>query len=103
MKLSRLLPVSIMLIALLAIIVSPQRVLAQRPIGIDVSDYQSASIDWNAIKNTYGVTFAWAKASEGNGTTGGSHFPTYVANAKAAGVIIGAYHYARYDLHAGTN
>lgn len=106
MNSSRLLRVSIVLIALLAMIINPQRALAQRAYGIDVSDYQSASINWNTLKNTYGITFGWAKASEGNSSgsgSGGGNFTTYVANAKNAGVIIGAYHYARYDLHAGTN
>ena len=66
-----------------------------------MSDWQSASINWSTLKNTYGVSFGWAKATEG---TGGAqaNFATYQANAKAAGVLIGAYHYARYDLHTGT-
>ena len=60
-------------------------------VGIDVSDYQSPSINWSTLKNTYGITFGWAKASEGTSSTtaGGANFPTYEANAKAAGVIIG--------------
>jgi GH25 family lysozyme M1 (1,4-beta-N-acetylmuramidase) len=76
---------------------------AQRPIGIDVSDYQSPSIDWSTLKNSYGITFGWAKSSEGLSTSGGTQFPTYCANAKSAGVIIGPYHFARYDLNTGTN
>ena len=86
-------------------LVEPGRALAQRPIGIDVSDYQSASINWNTLKNTYGISFGWSKISEGTASgagSGGGHFTTYAANAKAAGVVIGAYHYARYDLHGGT-
>ncbi len=76
--------------------------MAARPIGIDVSDYQSASINWATLKNTYGIVFAWAKISEGGSSVGGTHFATYAANAKAAGVLIGAYHYARYDVNTGT-
>jgi GH25 family lysozyme M1 (1,4-beta-N-acetylmuramidase) len=89
----------------LGTLVGPERAMAQRPIGIDVSDYQSASINWNTLKNTYGIVFGWAKISEGTASgagSGGGNFKTYAANAKAAGVVIGAYHYARYDLHGGT-
>ncbi|EEF59547.1 GH25 family lysozyme [Pedosphaera parvula] len=94
------------IIITLGLVIAPTLALAQRPIGIDVSDYQSASINWATLKNTYNISFAWAKASEGTSSgsgSGGGNFPTYNANAKAAGVIIGAYHYARYDLHAGTS
>src|SRR2546421_10810059 len=82
--------------------ISAGRAAADRPIGIDVSDYQSASINWSTLKNTYGISFAWAKISEGGSSAGGSHFTTYAANAKAAGVLIAPYHYARYDLNPGT-
>ncbi len=89
----------------LGIIMAAGSVMAQRPIGIDVSDYQSATISWTTLKNTYGISFAWAKASEATCSTscGGGNWPTYVANAKAAGVYIGPYHFARYDLNPGTN
>ena len=65
---------------------------AQRPIGIDVSGYQSASLNWTTIKG-YGVSFAWAKASEGTSFTD-STFVGNANNGKAAGVYLGAYHYA---------
>ena len=45
----------------LELLAGPERALAQRPIGIDVSDYQSASINWSTLKNTYGISFGWAK------------------------------------------
>lgn len=86
------------------IFVSAGRALAARPIGIDVSEYQSASLNWNTLKNSYGITFGWAKAMEGMcASCGGDNWPIYCANAKAAGVIIGPYHFARYDLHTGTD
>jgi GH25 family lysozyme M1 (1,4-beta-N-acetylmuramidase) len=84
----------------LGMLAVPERSMAARPIGIDVSDYQSASINWVTLKNTYGISFGWAKISEGTASgsgSGGGNFTTYAANAKAAGVLIGAYHYARYD------
>ena len=66
--------------------------LAQRPLGTDVSHWQ-ASINWPGVKDT-GVTFAWAKATEGTYYTD----PTFSANedgAKGVGIYIGAYHFAR--------
>ncbi len=68
-----------------------QQALAQRPLGIDVSDYQM-SLNWTSVK-TNGIAFAWAKATEGltgNETT----FASHMANARANGVLIGAYHFA---------
>src|ERR1035441_9350224 len=99
---------SFMGIAMLALglgmLAGPERAVAARAVGIDVSDYQSASINWSTLKNTYGIVFGWAKCSEGTcaGACGGANFKTFAANAKAAGVLIGAYHYARYDLDGGT-
>lgn len=83
----------------LALIVGPGIVFAQRPLGIDVSDYQG-TIDWSSVR-TSGVAFAWAKATEGvtfNATT----FANNEANARTAGVLIGAYHFARPDVNIGT-
>jgi GH25 family lysozyme M1 (1,4-beta-N-acetylmuramidase) len=93
-----------MLVLGLGMLIGPERAVAARAVGIDVSDYQSASINWSTLKNTYGIVFGWAKCSEGTcaGACGGANFKTYAANAKAAGVLIGAYHYARYDLDPGT-
>jgi GH25 family lysozyme M1 (1,4-beta-N-acetylmuramidase) len=67
------------------------KVLAQRPLGIDVSHYQF-SIDWASVKSS-GVTFAWAKATEGV-TYNDDYFTINEGNARAAGVLIGAYHFA---------
>src|SRR5437867_2972585 len=75
----------------LQILIAPDRAIAQRPLGIDVSDYQG-SINWTSVKGA-GISFAWAKATEGTGT-GQSTFTANEANAAAAGVYIGAYHYA---------
>jgi autotransporter-associated beta strand protein len=71
---------------------------AQRALGIDVSSYQGASINWTSVKNS-GIVFAWAKATEG----AGFNDSTYIGNAnngKAAGVIMGAYHYAHPELNS---
>src|SRR6266436_8221310 len=84
----------------LGIAVGPRRVMAQRPLGIDVSGHQGSGIDWTSVQGS-GVTFAWAKATEGIGFAD-VDFTINETNAKAAGVLIGAYHYARPDLNLGT-
>lgn len=66
--------------------------LAQRPLGTDVSDYQT-NINWSAVKNAE-VVFAWAKATEGTYYTN-PFFASQQSGAKASGIYIGAYHYAR--------
>ena len=81
--------------------VGMERALAQRPLGIDVSSYQH-TITWPSVKSA-GIAFAWAKATEGSTNW---YYDAYFAGnesgAKAAGVLIGAYHFARYDLDQGT-
>lgn len=59
--------------------------------GIDVSAYQSAQ-DWKALKAD-GLTFAFAKASEGQ-KTHDPKFATHIKGVKAAGLVAGAYHFA---------
>lgn len=58
--------------------------------GVDVSDYQG-SIDWASAKAD-GITFAFAKATEGE-TLVDSKFASNWAGMKAAGVVRGAYHF----------
>src|SRR5467141_3351769 len=72
------------------------RALAQRPLGTDVSGYQP-SINWTTVKNA-GVTFAWAKATEGTGYVN-PYFTAQEAGAKGVGIYIGAYHFSRPSLH----
>ncbi|TQS01387.1 GH25 family lysozyme [Paenibacillus ottowii] len=58
--------------------------------GIDVSRYQG-NIDWKAVKAD-GISFAFIKASQGQRYVD----PTFTTNAKgarAAGVLLGAYHF----------
>ena len=71
---------------------------AQRARGIDVSTYQG-TVNWVSVRAA-GITFAWARATIGTGTD--ATFTNNSVNAKAAGVLIGAYHYARPDLDLGT-
>ena len=79
----------------LELAVGPGRALAQRALGIDVYS-GSGYITWSSVKSS-GVTWAWAKASEGYGYTD-SQIANNMNNARAAGVLIGPYHFARYDL-----
>jgi len=65
---------------------------AQRPLGIDVSSYQSNNVNWASVKSG-GYTFAWAKATEGV-SINDADFGVNEANAKSAGVPIGAYDFA---------
>ncbi len=80
----------------LFVVAGTMTVSAQRPVGTDVSHYQG-SINWTSVKNS-GVSFAWAKATESTTFTD-SFFASNEANAKAAGVLIGAYHFARPSSH----
>ena len=75
-----------------------ERAVAQRARGIDVSTYQG-TVNWTSVRAA-GKTFAWARATIGTGTD--ATFTNNSINAKAAGVLIGAYHYARPDLDLGT-
>jgi GH25 family lysozyme M1 (1,4-beta-N-acetylmuramidase) len=76
-----------------------RRLLMARAVGIDVSNYQS-TVNWSAVKANNRV-FAWAKATEGL-TFADAQFVNNMTHAKAAGVPIGGYHFARWDLHTGT-
>ncbi|HZV36877.1 MAG TPA: autotransporter-associated beta strand repeat-containing protein [Verrucomicrobiae bacterium] len=80
------------LLVLMAI--HPNRALAQRPVGIDVSDYQGTGINWTTVKND-GVTFAWTKATEGapGQYVSQASFTINENGGKSAGVYMGAYHY----------
>src|ERR1039457_6695477 len=74
-------------------------IFAQRPLGVDASRYQGGSINWTSVKNT-GVSFAWAKATEGL-TVNDTTITNNEVNAAAAGVLIGAYHFAHPETHLG--
>jgi lysozyme len=58
--------------------------------GVDVSDYQSAPIDWNKVR-TSGRAFAYARASIGTSHVDTTFAQNYAA-IKAAGLLRGAFH-----------
>ena len=90
-------PRSFQLALALALLCLARPVLGQRPMGTDVSSYQGSGINWAAVKGD-GVSFAWTKATESTNYIDGD-FTVNEANAKAAGVLIGAYHFARPSKH----
>lgn len=60
--------------------------------GVDVSHY-NAIADANAARGN-GITFAWCKATEGT-TYVDPTFANKVKQLKAAGIVVGAYHFLR--------
>ncbi|MDO0924743.1 GH25 family lysozyme [Streptomyces sp. TG1A-8] len=77
---------------------APGADLMANPAGIDVSHYQGA-INWSAVRGA-GIEFAWVKATEGTSYKDPNFSANYL-NAYNAGVIRGAYHFARPDLSSG--
>ncbi len=85
----------------LELVTGAGRALAQqRPLGVDVSDFQGNSVNWSNVQGS-GIVFAWTKATEGaSGEYVSQASFTINENAgKAAGVYMGAYHFA----HPGQN
>ncbi|MFJ2632099.1 glycoside hydrolase family 25 protein [Streptomyces sp. NPDC087422] len=67
--------------------------------GLDVSSYQGNQ-DWKALARS-GITFAFAKASEGEHTKD-SAFATHIAGIIGAGLVPGAYHFGWPNQNAAT-
>src|SRR5262249_14463531 len=93
-----LLPRLLLYGALAGLAIGPGSALAQRPAGIDVSDNNGGGLNWGSIHGA-GVSYAWAKATEG-ATVNDSQFVANVSNGKGAGVLMGAYHFARPNLNS---
>jgi lysozyme len=62
--------------------------------GIDISHHNTVT-NWNSIKSA-GVKFIYCKATEGVSYVDPT-FDSYVKNAKAIGIPVGAYHFAHPD------
>jgi len=84
-----------LVVAGLAGAVSERTAWGQRPLGIDVSKWQP-TVDWNQVYAS-GRVFAFIKATEAWDYTD-PLLATHTANAHAAGMLIGVYHFARPDL-----
>ena len=78
-------------ITALALTFGTGQLIAQRPLGIDVSRWQG-TINWTSVKGA-GKTFAWSQATRGAYLTN-VNFVANMVNGKAAGVLMGPYHYA---------
>ena len=63
-----------------------------QPLGVDVS-YWNGTVNWSQVVNPGGKAFAIIRATAGINTTD-SKFAQNAANAHAAGVIVGTYHFA---------
>jgi len=61
-------------------------------LGIDVSHYDG-TINWPSVKGS-GVRFAWCKGTDGINYTDPT-FTTNMTNGNSAGVVMGAFHFAR--------
>ena len=73
------------------------------PKGVDVASWQhpgGAAINWLSVRNS-GMTFAVVKATEG-GTYTNPYFAGDRRAAAAAGLVVGAYHFARPALPVST-
>ena len=64
-----------------------------QPLGVDVS-HHNGSVDWSQVRNSGGKTFALIHATSGINNVPDTQFPVNGANAKAAGLLVGAYHFA---------
>ncbi|MHC3468448.1 lysozyme [Streptomyces sp. 7R007] len=71
---------------------------ADLPKGHDVSSHQK-NVDWSAAK-AKGATFVYVKATEST-TYRSPYFARQYDGARAAGIIRGAYHFARPDTSSG--
>jgi lysozyme len=106
MKTTRRRPYRLLSVAVVAICVISGSALSAPPAeaarggarGIDVSHWQGA-IDWQKVRGA-GKKFALLKATEGTSFVD-PKFATYRAGARAAGIVTGAYHYARPDSTPG--
>ncbi len=77
---------------------APPAIAAGAPLGVDVSHYQG-TVHWATVRKS-GIRFAVIKATEGT-TYRDSKFSTNYSNAKRAGLIRGAYHFALPNRSSG--
>lgn len=68
--------------------------------GVDVSHWQG-TINWKSVRSA-GIQFAWMKATEGSSYKDPKFNTNYPA-AHGAGVIRGAYHFARPNVSSGSS
>src|SRR6185436_7043209 len=76
-----------------------RRTLLSRLVGLDVSEFQG-TINWTSVHNA-GKSFAFIRASYGQSSQD-AKFTTNATNSIAAGMSVGYYHYAYYNLSGHT-
>ncbi|MGI8967170.1 MAG: GH25 family lysozyme, partial [Limisphaerales bacterium] len=81
----------IVALAALVLALGAGQAMAARPLGIDVSRWQG-TINWTSVKGA-GYTYAWSQATRGAYLVN-ANFTANMSNGKAAGVLMGAYHFA---------
>ena len=81
-----------LMLAAVGLTLAPNHAQAARALGVDVSSYQGSGVNWTSVKSS-GITFAWAKATEGTSITD-ADFTINASHGKSAGVYMGAYHFA---------
>src|SRR5579884_4253147 len=79
--------------ALLSVSLVTPSVMAQRPLGVDVSSYQGSGINWSSVYAN-GCRFAFAKCTEGYNYFIDPDYGGNMSRGKGAGVQMGAYHFA---------
>ena len=85
----------IILLTLFLSLINASGVSATVP-GVDVSHWQG-TVNWQNVYSS-GQRFAFAKATEGTSFTD-PQFTINIANGKTAGMLMGAYHFARPDVN----
>ena len=85
-------------LGLAALVTSAVPAAAAPPRGIDVSMWQGTTVNWHSVRSS-GIAFAFVKASQ-NTSFVDPQYAVNVANARAAGVAVGAYDFA--DPRDGT-
>ena len=89
------------LLFILVLFFCVNKLIAQTILGIDVSGGGNGTINWQQV-SAAGKVFAWAKATEGY-TFNDANFSSNMTDGNDAGVIMGAYHFARPDNNSAAN
>lgn len=82
----------------LGFLASSENLFAQRPLGLDVAQYQGF-VNWTNVSAS-GITFAWVAATESTDFTD-PLFASNIVSAKAAGIPVGCYHFAHPEDNLG--
>jgi len=79
-------------LAIMLVAVMQPGAASSQSLGVDVSSWNE-TVNWSQVSNPGGKVFALIRASAGANTTD-SQFAVNAPNAHAAGLLVGAYHFA---------